>query len=136
MTKRYTTIRDITRNAINDSSLLNSFLKENFNQKKGIEISNGKVVGIDSNIKLLNNDNKYQNLVLGLSYVGRFENPNYISYVFNDLTNLFSTRLDYYTNEFYLEFEQVLKSKDGIIQAGLISNEFVCLLYTSPSPRD
>ena len=119
---------------INNSiwGLSTSFDSKNFNvkllggwQKKGIEISNGKVVGIDSNIKLLNNDNKYQNLVLGLSYVGRFENPHYISYDFNDLTNLFSTRLDYYTNEFYLEFEQVLKSKDGIIQAGLISNEFV-----------
>tara|TARA_B000000609_G_C24125834_1_gene322344 strand:- start:517 stop:699 length:183 start_codon:yes stop_codon:yes gene_type:complete len=36
--KRYPTIRDITRNAIIDSSLLNSFFKENFNQKKGIEI--------------------------------------------------------------------------------------------------
>ena len=119
---------------INNSiwGLSTSFDSKNFNvkllggwQKKGIEISNGKVVGIDSNIKLLNNDNKYQNLVLGLSYVGRFENPHYIIYDFNDLTNLFSTRLDYYTNEFYLEFEQVLKSKDGIIQAGLISNEFV-----------
>ena len=119
---------------INNSiwGLSTSFDSKNFNvkllggwQKKGIEISNGKVVGIDSNIKLMNNDNKYQNLVLGLSYVGRFENPHYISYDFNDLTNLFSTRLDYYTNEFYLEFEQVLKSKDGIIQAGLISNEFV-----------
>tara|TARA_B100000886_G_scaffold320572_1_gene262139 strand:- start:401 stop:2038 length:1638 start_codon:yes stop_codon:yes gene_type:complete len=109
-----------------------SFDSKNFNikllggwQKKGIEISSGKVVGIDSNIKLLNNDNKYQNMVLGLSYVGRFENLNYIEYDFNDLTNLFSTRLDYYTNEFYLEYEQVIKSKDGIIQAGLISNEFV-----------
>ena len=119
---------------INNSiwGLSTSFDSKNFNvkllggwQKKGIEISNGKVVGIDSNIKLLNNDNKYQNLVLGLSYVGRFENPHYISYDFNDLTNLFSTRLDYYTSEFYLEFEQVLKSKDGIMQAGLISNEFV-----------
>ena len=94
-------------------------------QKKGIGISSGKVVGLDSSVTLLNSDAKYQNLILGLSYVGRFEMPHYISYDFNDLTNLFSARLDYFSDEFYLEYEQVIKSKDGITQFGSISNEFV-----------
>ena len=94
-------------------------------QKKGIGISSGKIAGLDSNITLLNSDTKYQNLILGLSYVGRFEMPHYVSYDFNDLTNLFSTRLDYFSDDFYFEYEQVIKSKDGITQFGSISNEFV-----------
>ena len=109
-----------------------SFNSESFNlkllggwQKKGVGISSGKVVGIDSNVTLLNSDTEYQNLILGLSYVGRFEMPHYVSYDFNDLTNLFSARLDYFSDNFYLEYEQVFKSKDGIIQFGSISNEFV-----------
>ena len=94
-------------------------------QKKGIGISSGKIAGLDSSITLINSDTKYQNLILGLSYVGRFEMPHYISYDFNDLTNLFSTRLDYFSDDFYFEYEQVIKSKDGITQFGSISNEFV-----------
>ena len=109
-----------------------SFNSYNFNikllggwQKKGIGISSGKIIGIDSSITLFDSDTKYQNLIIGLSYVGRFEMPHYVSYDFNDLTNLFSTRLDYFSDEFYFEFEQVIKSKDGIPQFGSISNEFV-----------
>ena len=112
-----------------------SFNSYNFNikllggwQKKGIGISSGKVVGLDSSITLLDSDTKYQNLIVGLSYVGRFEMPHYVSYDFNDLTNLFSTRLDYFSDEFYFEVEQVIKSKDGITQFGSISNAFVPLV--------
>ena len=119
---------------INNSiwGLRTSFNSDNFNlkllggwQKKGIGVSSGKIVGLDSSITLLDSDAKYQNLIVGLSYVGRFEMPHYVSYDFNDLTNLFSSRLDYFSDEFYFEIEQVIKSKDGITQFGSISNEFV-----------
>ena len=46
--------------------------------------------------------------------------PHYVSYDFNDLTNLFSARLDYFSDKFYLEYEQVIKSEDGITQFGSI----------------
>ncbi len=96
-------------------------------QKKGSEISVGKVIGFDSEFTLINSSDIYQNLILGISYVGRFENlvNPIIAYDFNDLTSLFSTRLDYFSDQFYFEYEQVIKSKDGITQFGIISNEFV-----------
>ena len=100
-------------------------------QKKGRQISVGKVLGLDSEFTLLDSDETYQNLIIGLSYVGRFENlafPNIfppVGYEFNDLTNLFSGRMDYAKNDFYFAYEQIYKTEDGITQFGLILNDFV-----------
>jgi hypothetical protein len=85
-------------------------------QKKGREISKGKIIGFDSEI-LLN-----ENFQFGLSYVGRLEN---IAYDFGDFTNLFSSRLDYNSNSFYMNYEYISKSKDGIVQFGKVSESFV-----------
>ena len=77
-------------------------------QKKGSQISVGKVIGLDSEITVVNSDQIYQNLTVGLSYVGRFENLAVpaiyppVGYDFNDLTNLFSARIDYEKNDFYI----------------------------------
>ena len=100
-------------------------------QKKGRNISVGKVLGFDSEIIIFNNDELYQNLLLGLTYVGRFENLAFpdifppVGYEFNDLTNLFSGRIDYVKDTFYFGYEQIYKSEDGITQFGLILNDFV-----------
>jgi|TARA_B100001094_G_scaffold107903_1_gene103887 hypothetical protein len=100
-------------------------------QKKGSQISVGKVIGLDSEITVFSSDQIYQNLTVGLSYVGRFENLAVpaiyppVGYDFNDLTNLFSARIDYEKNDFYIGYEQIHKTKDGIAQFGLILNDFV-----------
>ena len=67
-------------------------------QKKGREISKGKIIGFDSEILLT------ENFQFGLSYVDRLEN---ITYDFGDFTNLFSTRLDYNSNSFYMNYEYI-----------------------------
>ena len=100
-------------------------------QKKGSQISVGKVMGFDSEFTLINNSDIYENLILGLSYVGRFENLSFpdisppVGYDFNDLTSLFSGRIDYVKNDFYLSYEQIYKSKDGVALQGAIFNDFV-----------
>ena len=69
--------------------------------------------------------------MLGFSYVGRFENLAFpdifppVGYEFNDLTSLFSARIDYVKNDFYFGYEQILKSEDGVTQFGLILNDFI-----------
>ena len=85
-------------------------------QKKGREISTGKIIGIDSEILFT------ENFQFGLSYVGRLEN---ITYDFGDFTNLFSSRLDYNSDSFYMNYEYISKSKDGIVQFGNVSENFV-----------
>ena len=85
-------------------------------QKKGREISTGKILGLDTEISLS------EDLQFGLSYVGRFED---ITYDFGDFTNLFSSRLDYYSDSFYMNYEYISKSKDGIVQFGNVSENFV-----------
>tara|TARA_Y100000748_G_scaffold54650_1_gene43000 strand:+ start:60 stop:1718 length:1659 start_codon:yes stop_codon:yes gene_type:complete len=100
-------------------------------QKKGSQISVGKVMGFDSEFTLINSSDIYENLILGLSYVGRFENLSFpdisppVGYDFNDLTSLFSGRIDYVKNDFYLSYEQIYKSKDGVALQGAIFNDFV-----------
>lgn len=94
-------------------------------QKKGKDISTGKIFGLDSEISLS------ENFQIGLSYVGRLESIAIpavfppIVYDFNDLTNLFSTRLDYNSNSLYLNYEYISKSKDGIVQFGEVSEKFI-----------
>ena len=100
-------------------------------QKKGSQIGTGKILGFDSEFIVLNSDDVYQNLIIGLSYVGRFENLSFpaifpsVAYEFDDLTSLYSGRIDYVKNDFYFGYEQVHKSNDGIVQFGLILNDFI-----------
>ena len=94
-------------------------------QKKGREISTGKILGLDAEISLL------EDFQFGISYVGRLDNLDIpaifpaVDYDFNELTNLFSTRLDYFSDSFYMNYEYIGKSKDGIVQFGKISEDFV-----------
>lgn len=85
-------------------------------QKKGKDISTGKIFGLDSEILFT------ENFQVGLSFVGRLEN---ITYDFGDFTNLFSSRLNYNSDSFYMNYEYISKSKDGIVQFGNVSETFV-----------
>jgi len=109
-----------------------SYKKQNLNlvllggyQKKSNTISEGKVFGFDSEFTVYENSTTFNNLVVGLSYLGRLEAPHYVSYPFNDLTNSFSGRFDYNSNSFYSNYEYVYKSEDGIVKDEVLSETFV-----------
>ena len=94
-------------------------------QKKANTISEGKVFGFDSEFVVYDDKNSFRNLILGLSYLGRLEAPHYISYPFEDLTNSFSGRIDYNSNNFYMNYEYAYKTKDGVVKFNTVSETFV-----------
>ena len=79
--------------------------------KKANTISEGKVFGFDSEFTVYDKKDSYSNLLVGLSYLGRLEAPHYVSYPFEDLTNSFSARIDYNSDNFYLNYEYVYNLK-------------------------
>lgn len=94
-------------------------------QKKANTISEGKVFGFDSEFVVYDDKNSFRNLILGLSYLGRLEAPHYVSYPFEDLTNSFSGRIDYNSNNFYMNYEYAYKTKDGVVKFNSVSETFV-----------
>lgn len=94
------------------------------NQKKGFKYSKGYLVGLDSEFDLSTLFNN--TLILGFSYLGRNEKTTTTNlYNYKDLTNLFSSRIDFSSNNFYSNFEFVTKSKDPIIHWGGVSTTFI-----------
>ena len=94
------------------------------NQKKGFKYSKGYLFGLDSEFDLSSLFNN--TLILGFSYLGRNEKTTTTNlYDYKDLTNLFSSRIDFSSNNFYSNFEFVAKSKDPIIHSGGVSTTFI-----------
>ena len=86
------------------------------NQRSGFDVSDASIYGFNSelNISSMLKVNSW-NLDLGLSYVGRKEESNNTDFNFNDLTNAFSSRIDFSKNNFYSSAEFVSKSNDALI---------------------
>jgi hypothetical protein len=104
------------------------------NQKKGFKYSKGYIFGFNSEFdfsEIIKNDSTF---LFGLSYVGRRDNKNK-SNLYDEITNLFSARLDYSSSSFYSSFELVNKSKDPIVMFGSLSDTFIkkgtALLFNS-----
>ncbi len=92
-------------------------------QRKGFHTSNGKIFGFNSEInltQLLHLKNSY--LDLGFSYIGRNQQSTFSNPTFKNLTNSFSTRLDFSKGNFSTNIEYVSKSKDAIIIQNQIKN--------------
>jgi len=95
-------------------------------QRNGFTTSAGELFGFNSELELATLlDFSKTTLSLGFSYVGRKENTTIIAPSFEELTNSFSARVDFYQANFYSSAEYVSKSKDAIIQQGQIANGFI-----------
>ena len=95
-------------------------------QRVGFTTSDGDVFGFNSELDVAAVLSfRETSLDIGLSYVGRKEDTPFTDPSFDELTNLFSGRVDFYQNNFYSNVEYVLKSKDAIKQGGQLSNRFV-----------
>ena len=114
-------------NKINFTTLLG-------NQKKGFKYSKGYIVGFNSEFDFSEITENDSILLFGLSYVGRSDNKNK-SNLYDEMTNLFSARLDYSSSSFYSSLELINKSKNPIVMFGSLSNTFVkkgtALLFNS-----
>ena len=86
------------------------------NQRSGFDVSDASIYGFNSefNISSMLKSNSW-NLDIGISYVGRKEENDNTDYNFNDLTNAFSSRLNFSVNNFYSSAEFVSKSSDAVI---------------------
>ncbi|SDW36253.1 hypothetical protein SAMN05444411_101573 [Lutibacter oricola] len=92
-------------------------------QRKGFELSNGEVFGLDSEINitdLLKSTNSTLNI--GLSAVRRVNeeatntNPN-----FNKNTDAFSGRLNFSKGNIYSNIEYVFKTEDALVELGTVN---------------
>jgi len=95
-------------------------------QRSGFKVSNGRIYGFDAEIGL-SKALKFESTELGVgfTYVGRDEekteeNPKYAS-----LTNAFAGRINFSRNSFYLSSEYNYKSKDAIVEAQQLENDFI-----------
>jgi len=92
-------------------------------QRSGFKVSNGEIFGFDTGIDLseiLHFENT--SFSAGFSYVGRKQKTTVTSPEFADLTNAFSTRVDFSKGNFYVTSEFVTKSKDAVFIANQIKN--------------
>ena len=94
------------------------------NQKKGFKYSKGYIVGFDSEFdlsKILKNNSTF---LLGISYVGRNDQKTKSEF-YDEMTNLYSARIDYSSSYFYSNIELVNKSKNPIVIFGSVSDTFI-----------
>lgn len=94
--------------------------------RAGFEVGKGDIFGFNTNIslsKLFKKDNF--DLAYGFSYVSRTDKlPTEVKNM-NETTNVFSNRLEFSKNAFYINSEYVFKSEDAIIDLGDLNYDFV-----------
>lgn len=95
-------------------------------QRVGFDLSEGEIYGFNTDVDLSSAFNfENSSLSLGFSYIGRKEAIEIQDPEFEQLTNAFSGRMDFFHNNFYSSVEYVTKSDDAVSQIGQISNSFV-----------
>ncbi len=104
------------------------------NQKKGFKYSKGYIIGFNSEFDFSEIIQNNSTFLIGLSYVGRSDNKNKSNF-YDEITNLFSARLDYSSSSLYSSFEFINKSKNPIVLFGSLSDTFIkkgtALLFNS-----
>ena len=94
------------------------------NQKKGFKYSKGYIIGFNSEFDFSEITQNNSTFLIGLSYVGRSDNKNKSNF-YDEITNLFSARLDYSSSSLYSSFEFINKSKNPIVLFGSLSDTFI-----------
>ncbi|WP_299361272.1 DUF6029 family protein [Winogradskyella sp.] len=95
-------------------------------QRVGFKTSEGDIYGFNAVVDIFSIFNiEDSSLSLGFSYVGREEETDIEEPNFDDLTNVFSGRVNFSKNSFYASAEYVAKSDDVVVLAGQLINDFV-----------
>lgn len=95
-------------------------------QRVGFDLSEGEIYGFNTDVDLSTAFNfENSSLSLGFSYIGRKESIEIQDPEFEQLTNAFSGRMEFFHNNFYSSLEYVTKSDDAVSQIGQISNNFI-----------
>ncbi|MFM9988796.1 DUF6029 family protein [Flavobacterium sp.] len=95
-------------------------------QKSGFDVANADIFGFNSEIGISDMFKiESSDLTLGFSYVGRDEVTGIVNPNFESLTNVFSGRISFSHNAFYLSSEYDFKSEDAVVEVQKIENDFV-----------
>ena len=87
------------------------------NQRVGFEVSEGSIAGFDSNFDLSSENTTFQ---LGASIVNRHQRITTDNSVFKPDTQAYSGRIQFAKNNFYTNFEGVVKTEDAFVSEGVI----------------
>lgn len=90
----------------------------------GFDLSESTLYGVDveTNLSTLSSWND-TDLSLGFSYVGKYENLEKEYDLLPKMVNLFSGRINFSKGNFYSGAEYVYKSKDALVEYGIINQE-------------
>lgn len=95
-------------------------------QRSGFDVTEAKIFGFDADINLSSSLNfSNSDLSIGFSYVGRQEETSIVDPNFDELTNAFSSRVDFIHNSFYASFEHSYKSEEPTIIFNELDNDFI-----------
>jgi Family of unknown function (DUF6029) len=95
-------------------------------QRSGFNVSDSKIYGADIDFILSNAfDLKTTEVSFGLAFVGRDEKTTLINSNFNNLTTAFGGRISIANQSFYGSSEIDFKSKDAIVNDGIIKSNFI-----------
>ncbi len=89
-------------------------------QRIGFQVSKGQLFGFNTDIDLSGEENS---LILGASYVGRYEKPVGEAYGLSPVTHVGSLRMEYSAGNYYTRMEGVVKSKDALVEDGVVYND-------------
>jgi uncharacterized protein DUF6029 len=89
-------------------------------QRNGFDVSNGQVFGFNTEIDFTPHYNTNNLFKMGFSYVGRKEDFEISDSEINEITHLFSGRIDFTNNNFYSKLEYIFKSKDALVEQGFV----------------
>lgn len=90
-------------------------------QKVGFDLSDGKILGINSEFNLSELFNSDSYIYYGLSFVNRTQNIEAFSDL-NNSTYSFSNRLEFNKNNFSSSIEFITKSDEALVETGTILN--------------
>ena len=90
------------------------------NQRSGFDVSDGTVAGFDTNFDLSSDNTSFQ---LGASVLNRNQEVTTSNEELKPDTQSYSGRINFAKNNFYSNFEGVVKTQDAFVNEGIIYDE-------------